>query len=122
MTQLSFTPSGVVTISPDPAIVAGALRLHGSPGVALGNVPIQLLPTDTAATLANRIALAVQAANDSGELPNVSAFGTGQLSHSVEFVGGFVLNASSGQLAPSGVSVILSQNLYFGPNQIWFPC
>lgn len=94
-TQLSLPASGVVTISPDPAIVAGALRLHGSPGVALGNVPIQLLPTDTAATLANRIALAVQAANDSGELPNVSAFGTGQLSHSVEFVGGFVLNASS---------------------------
>ena len=94
-TQLSLPASGVVSINPDPAVQPSAFRLQGSPGVAIGNVPIQLLPTDTAETLANRIVVAVQAASDSGELSNVSAFGTGQLSHSVEFVGGFVLQASS---------------------------
>lgn len=92
-TQLSLPSSGVVAVFPLGQTTA--LRRLGAPGVALGNVPIQLLPTDTSAAIANRIAIAIQAANDNGDLPNVSGFGSGQLGRSVQMVGGFVSQASS---------------------------
>ena len=91
-TQLSLPSSGVVTVTPVGQTTA--LQAQGAPGVALGNVPIQIFPTDNSATIANRISTAIQSANDNGDLPGVSGFGSGQLGRSVQLVGGFVTQAS----------------------------
>ncbi len=102
-TQLSLPTAASVSLDPNPAVSPSAFRLVGSPGVNGGNVPILLLPTDNAATLANRISIAIQAASDSGGLPNVSAVPDGQLGHSVSIVGGYVSQAS-GNLTIGGVA------------------
>lgn len=120
-TQLSLPTSNSVTLSPDPALVNSALTLTGMPGVNAGNIPILLLPTDNAATIAERIAIAVQQASDSGDLPNVTAIPNGR---SLNIAGGFVVNATgnlvAGGLPFSGTVTgieIVNDQLYAVTNQ-----
>ncbi len=99
-TQLALPTASVVSIQPDPLLTPSALTLSGAPGVTGSNVPIVLLPTDSVDTVTQRIAAAVQAASDAGDLPNVSAIPNG---HSLNISGGFVVNAT-GNLTAGGVS------------------
>lgn len=99
-TQLALPTASTVQVQPDPLVTPSALTLTGAPGVAGSNVPILLLPTDSAATISERIATAVQAAADRGDLPNVTAIPDGR---SLNISGGFVVSAS-GNLTPGGVS------------------
>ncbi len=99
-TQLALPSAAVVSVQPDPLVSASALTLTGSPGVSGSNVSIALLPTDTAATISQRISAAVQAADNSGDLPGVSAIPQGR---SLRITGGFVANAT-GNLTVGGVS------------------
>ncbi|TWU59484.1 hypothetical protein Poly51_22720 [Rubripirellula tenax] len=97
-TQLSLPSATTVSIS-DPS----ALSLTGAPGVTSGNIAVLLLPTDDAATIAQRISLAVETASDNNTLPNVSAVPDG---HSILFQGGVVESATgnlvAGGIAPTG--------------------
>ena len=67
-----------------------------SNGVTPGNVPILLLPTDTAEVLGERIVTAISAANDSNLLPSVVATLEGR---SIEIVGGDIIDVSGGFVA-----------------------
>ncbi|MFK8111489.1 MAG: GEVED domain-containing protein [Rubripirellula sp.] len=98
-TQLSLPTAATVVIDPDPTLNLTTLTQIGAPGVTTGNIPILLLPTDDAATIAQRIAIAVQQASDSGDLPNVTAIPNGR---SLNIAGGFVVNAT-GNLVAGGL-------------------
>ena len=102
-TQLSLPTATSLSIDPDPQFSPSAFSIIGTPGVTSGTTPITLLPTDTAATIAQRIASAVQVANDTGDLPNVTAIPNGR---SLTIAGGFVVNATGnlviGGVAPGG--------------------
>ena len=97
--QLSLPNSVSLSVVPDPAITPSAFTITGTPGVGAGNTPIDLLPTDTFDVIANRIAAAVQQANDAGDLPNVTAVPNGR---SLTILGGFV-GDSSGNLTAGGL-------------------
>ncbi len=101
-TQLALPTSISVALQPDPTTSPSAFTLSGSPGVGAGNVAVTLLPTDSAATLAERIAIAVQAANDAGDLPNVLAVPNGS-GRSLNIISGFVAGAT-GNFVAGGVA------------------
>ncbi len=95
-TQLAFPSSGSATV------VAGTgLIVSGSPGVTPGNIPILLLPGDSAELLGERISNAVAQANASGQLPNVSAV---QQGHSLNIIGAVVAGTSGSGLVAGGIS------------------
>ena len=97
--QLSLPNAVSLTVQPDPATTPSALTITGTPGVAAGNVPITLRPTDTVDVVASRIATAVQQANLAGDLPNVTAVPNGR---SMTILGGFV-GDSTGNLTAGGL-------------------
>ena len=97
--QLSLPNSISLTVQPDPAVTASAFTITGTPGVGAGNVPIQLLPTDTYEVIADRIAAAVDLASDAGDLPNVTAVPNGR---SLTILGGFV-GGVSGNFTAGGL-------------------
>ena len=87
--QLSLPNSVSLAVQPDPVLTPSAFTITGTPGVGAGNVSISLLPTDTVDVIASRIAIAVERANDAGDLPNVTAVPNGR---SLTILGGFVGN------------------------------
>ncbi|QDT08766.1 dockerin type I domain-containing protein [Planctomycetes bacterium K23_9] len=91
-TQLALPSSNVVTI-----ITGSSLTLSGSPGVTPGNIPILLLPTDSAATLASRIETAVES-----QLPNVTVTprGTGR---SLSIAGPIISNTVGPNIVAGGI-------------------
>ncbi|MDE0862900.1 MAG: GEVED domain-containing protein [Rubripirellula sp.] len=97
--QLSLPNVVSLAVQPDPALNPSAFTITGTPGVAAGNVPITLLPTDTAEVVADRISAAVQLANGTGDLPNVTAVPNGR---SLTILGGFV-GTTSGNLVAGGL-------------------
>ncbi|TWT73241.1 dockerin type I domain-containing protein [Allorhodopirellula solitaria] len=70
-TQLALPTATAATLTPPSGNAVTGLALSGSNLVQPGNVPVTLLPTDTAETLSNRIVQAISVANANGSLPTV---------------------------------------------------
>lgn len=90
-TQLALPTATAVTLTPPGGSAVTGLSLRGSNLVQPGNVPVTLLPTDSAETLSNRIVQAISVANANGSLPTV--IGT-SLGNAVR-VTGVVVSANS---------------------------
>ncbi|MEO1524376.1 MAG: GEVED domain-containing protein [Planctomycetota bacterium] len=106
--QLALPESSAIDVSGTPT-----LSIFGAPGVAPGNIAIQLLPTDTADVIARRIVDAI----DSSSLANVTA----QIEGSSVAISGGSLSVPTGSNfraggIPTGGQVtgveILNGNLY----------
>ncbi len=91
--QFALPAAGSASIVLSGAFGTSAFTLSGTPGVATDNYPILLLPTDSAAILGQRIATAVQQANDAGDLNNVSAIPQGR---SLQILGTNIINVTGG--------------------------
>ncbi|MFG0290518.1 MAG: GEVED domain-containing protein [Rhodopirellula sp. JB044] len=99
-TQLAFPTATAVALTPPNANPTTGLTLSGSNLVQTGNVPITLLPTDSAETIANRIVQAIATQNASGTLTTV--IGT-SLGHAVQVTGVVVsANSAGGNLRLGG--------------------
>ncbi|MGB7346033.1 MAG: GEVED domain-containing protein [Pirellulaceae bacterium] len=92
-TQLALPASNTVTI-----IGGNSLTISGNPGVTPGNIPILLLPTDSAQVLAQRIETAVM-----GQLPNVTATAQGS-GRSLSIAGAIITNVNGANLTAGGVA------------------
>jgi hypothetical protein len=91
-TQLSLPAATNVTI-----IEGTSLSLSGTPGVTPGNVPILLLPSDTADVLAQRIETAVL-----GQIPDVTAQVDGN-GRSLSIIGAIITGATGANITAGGV-------------------
>ncbi|TWU43459.1 hypothetical protein Q31b_25000 [Novipirellula aureliae] len=101
-TQMSLPDAENVTVLAD---MTSSLVLQGTPGVEDDNYAITLYPTDTSATIANRIVAAVEQANASGDLPDIQAIvPTGSANaRSVLITGGFLGDIANSQASqPTG--------------------
>lgn len=123
---IAVSSSGIQVTFPNSSVVAitqgNSLSLSGSEGVSAGNVPILLLPTDTVDVIAEKIVVAVQAAVDSNDLPNVSAIANGR---SLQIGDTGFITAVTGGFVSGGVTLggsvrgveILGNDLYAVTNQ-----
>ncbi|EMI42141.1 GEVED domain-containing protein [Rhodopirellula sp. SWK7] len=99
-TQLAFPTATAVTLTPPNANPVSGLTLSGSQLVQPGRVPVTLLPTDSAETIANRIVQAIATQNAGGALPTV--IGT-SLGRAVQITGVVVdANSAAGNLRLGG--------------------
>ncbi len=109
---IAVAEAGITMTLPNSAaasiLTGGALSRTGSAGVDAGNSRVLLLPSDTAQTLALRIAEAINEASAlppgaTGALPDVSATVSGQAGHSVEISGvGQILGVTGAFVAGGG--------------------
>jgi len=101
-TQLAMPSSTLVELVPVGADPVVGIALTGSNLVRPNNVPVTLLPTDSAETLINRIVQAVSTQNTTGALPTVTATSLGRAMQ----ITGVVVSANSagGNLVLGGVA------------------